>query len=102
MEIKARLNKPYTEKERMNFIVQYNHNLNYEVRETEEELQAWDYTTKEKAEQKKLARIEEIKEELAELDAKSIRPLRAGETEKLEELETQAEKLREELHKLMP
>lgn len=46
------------------------------------------------------ARIDEIKAELIELDSKTIRPLRAGETEKLQELETQAEELRKELQKL--
>lgn len=41
MEIKNRLNKPYTEQERIEFIVDNNHNLGYEIRETETELQAW-------------------------------------------------------------
>ena len=51
MEIKAELNKPYTEETRMNFIVEYNHNLGYEIRETETALQAWGYTEEEKQEQ---------------------------------------------------
>lgn len=59
MEIKATLQKPYTEEERMDFIVQYNHNQGYEIRETEEEIQAWGYTEEEIAEQKK-ARIQEL------------------------------------------
>ena len=41
MEIKAQLNKPYTEKQRIDFIVENNHKKGYEIRETEEELQAW-------------------------------------------------------------
>ena len=41
MEIKAQLNKPYTEKQRINFIVENNHKKGYEIRETENELQAW-------------------------------------------------------------
>lgn len=41
MEIKNRLNKPYTEQERIEFIVRNNHNNGYEIRETETELQAW-------------------------------------------------------------
>lgn len=41
MEIKNRLKKPYTEQERIEFIVNNNHNLGYEIRETETELQAW-------------------------------------------------------------
>lgn len=51
MEIKAQLNKPYTEEERMNFIVEQNHTLGYEIRETEEALEAWGYTEEEKEEQ---------------------------------------------------
>ena len=47
MEIKATLEKPYTENQKLNFIVQYNHNLGYEIEETDEELQAWGYTEEE-------------------------------------------------------
>jgi hypothetical protein len=59
MEIKAILQKPYTENERMDFIVQYNHNLRYEIKETETELQALDYSKEELAEQEK-ARVQEL------------------------------------------
>ena len=41
MEIKEILKKPYTEQERIEFIVRNNHNNGYEIRETETELQAW-------------------------------------------------------------
>lgn len=41
MELKNKLNKPYTEQERIEFIVRNNHNNGYEIRETETELQAW-------------------------------------------------------------
>ena len=44
MEIKATLQKPYTENERMNFVVVYNHNQGYVIEETETELQALGYT----------------------------------------------------------
>ena len=47
MEIKAILEKPYTENEKLNFIVEYSHNLGYEIRETEEAIQAWGYTEEE-------------------------------------------------------
>ena len=47
MEIKATLKKPYTENERMDFIVQYNHGMGYEIIETEEEIQALGYTEEE-------------------------------------------------------
>lgn len=59
MEIKAILQKPYTENERMDFIVQYNHNLRYEIKETEVELQALDYSEEELDEQEK-ARVQEL------------------------------------------
>lgn len=47
MEIKATLNKPYTDEQRLNFIVENNHQQGYEIRETETELQAWGYTDEE-------------------------------------------------------
>lgn len=53
MEIKAALNKPYTETDKIDFIVTYNHNSGYEIRETEEQLQAWGYTEEEKEEQER-------------------------------------------------
>ena len=53
MEIKDRIVKPYTEKERMDFIITQNHNKGYEIKETETELQAWGYTITEIAEQEK-------------------------------------------------
>lgn len=51
MEIKAELQKPYTEDKRINFIVEYNHNLGCEIRETETALEAWGYTQAEKEQQ---------------------------------------------------
>lgn len=47
MIIKDTLVKPCTEEDRINFIVQNNHNCGYEIRETEEEYQAWGYTEEE-------------------------------------------------------
>ena len=40
MEIIATLQKPYTDKERNDFIVKYNHNQCYEIEETDEALLA--------------------------------------------------------------
>lgn len=57
MEIKATLNKPYTEEQRINFIVEQNHNNGYEIRESELALESWGYTEEEKAEQE----VERIK-----------------------------------------
>ena len=51
-------------------------------------------------EREKQKRISEIKSELNEIDMKSIRPARAGEAEKLKELENQAVELRKELSTL--
>lgn len=51
MEIKNVLNKPFSEKQRMDFIVTNNHQQGYEIRETETALEAWGYTEEEKEEQ---------------------------------------------------
>ena len=59
MEIKAQLDKPYTEEERINFIVEYNHQQGYTIEETEEALLAMGYTEEEKQQQEK-ARIQEL------------------------------------------
>lgn len=53
MEIKAQLLKPYTEQERMDFIVEQNHRQDYEIRETETALEAWGYTKEEKQEKER-------------------------------------------------
>lgn len=59
MEIKAELKKPYTEEQRLNFIVENNHKLGYEIRETQTELQAWGYTNEELLKQAKQAKYNE-------------------------------------------
>lgn len=59
MEIKATLQKPYTESERIDFIINYNHNQGYIIEETEAELQALGYTEEELALQEK-ERIQEL------------------------------------------
>ena len=48
MEIKAELKQPYTDDERMAFVVEQNHKLGYEIRETETALEAWGKTDEEK------------------------------------------------------
>lgn len=47
MEIKARLKKPYIEEEYADFIIEYNHNKGYEIKDAVTELQAWGLTNKE-------------------------------------------------------
>ena len=53
MEIKAELLKPYSKKQRMDFVIEYNHNQGYTIEETEDSLQALGYTEEEKALQEK-------------------------------------------------
>ena len=53
MELKATLEAPYTEEQKVEFIIEQNHNLGYEIRgEQPETLTAWGYTEEEKAEQR--------------------------------------------------
>lgn len=59
MEIKSKLKQPYTENQRMDFIVEQNHKNGYEIRETETALEAWGLTEEEIAQQKQ-ARIQEL------------------------------------------
>ena len=51
MEIKAILKQPYTEQEKINFIVEQNHKLGYIIEEQETKLVALGYTEQEKQEQ---------------------------------------------------
>lgn len=51
MEIKSLLEKPYTDNQKANFIVENNHNKGYEIRETGIALEAWGYTEEEKEQQ---------------------------------------------------
>ncbi len=77
MEIKATLNKPFNEEQRISFVVEENHTNGYEIKETENALEAWGYTEEEKQAQAKEARKAELIAELAELDLKQIRPMAA-------------------------
>lgn len=78
MEIKAELKQPYTDKQRMDFIVEQNHKLGYEIKETETSLEAWGYTEQEKQEQRKeqIAKFSMTKREmfLGLYQAKQITP----------------------------
>lgn len=47
MEIKAELNKPYTESERLSFIVEQNHKLGYAIEEQEDKIVALGKTDEE-------------------------------------------------------
>lgn len=59
MEIKATLNKPYSENERMDFIVLNNHQLGYEIKETDTALEAWGQDEDEKLKQAKKIKYKE-------------------------------------------
>ena len=59
MEIKSELLKPYTEEQKLSFIVEQNHKKGYEIRETETALEAWGYTEEEIDLQEK-ERIQEL------------------------------------------
>ena len=59
MEIKAELHKPYSEEQRLDFIVKNNHEQCYEIKETELALEAWGYTEEEKEEQER-ERIQQL------------------------------------------
>lgn len=50
MEIKAILKKPYTNKQRADFIVENNHRLGYEIKESKDCLEAWGMTQEEQEE----------------------------------------------------
>ena len=73
MEIKAQLNKPYVEEQRIDFIIQYNHNLGYEIEETNNALEAWGKTPEEFEQEQKTIQKQKIQRELEELDKKRIR-----------------------------
>lgn len=59
MEVKYELLKPYTDEQRINFIIEYNHNQGYEIQETETALQALGYT-QEELDQQKAERIAKL------------------------------------------
>lgn len=84
MEIKSTLNKPYTDKQRVDFIVQNNHRQGFEIRETELALEAWGYTEEELIEQQKQARNLEIDQKIAELNEMCIPEIVNGNTENIE------------------
>lgn len=83
MEIKAQLNKPYTEEQRIDFIVANNHNLGYEIRETELAMEAWGYTQEEIIEQEKQRRNSEIDSKIKELQEMALKDILQGNAENI-------------------
>lgn len=108
MEIKATLNNPYNEEQRISFIVEQNHQKGYEIKETEKALEAWGFTAEEIEQKAKEQRRKELLEELDNIDLKTIRALRAisagtgteADKKKLEDLEEQAAEIRQQLKEL--
>lgn len=60
MEIKAELKKPYTPKERCDFIVEQNHRKGYEIRQTDKGLEAWGYSEDEKKARERKQAIDDL------------------------------------------
>ena len=83
MEIKAELLKPYTEKERMDFIVEQNHHNGYEIRKTDSALEAWGYTEEEKQEKEHERRNEEIDNKIKELQIMALPEVLNGNIENI-------------------
>ena len=84
MEIKATLNKPYIEQQRIDFIVTNNHKLGYEIRETSTELQAWGYTAEEITEQEKERRKLEVQNKIKELNQYAVDYIRIGDQKEID------------------
>ena len=71
MEIKAELNKPYTEQEKINFVVEQNHRLGYIIDEQEDKLVALGYTEQEELQQAKEIKFKEILDKAYEYENKT-------------------------------
>ena len=105
MELKNTLNKPYTHAQRLDFIVQNNHQQGFEIKETETALEAWGKTEEEKSAEAKQAQRAELIAQLDALDLKAIRAMRAiqagvgtqEDNQHLAEIELQAEQLRQQI-----
>lgn len=61
MELKARLEKPCSSKERANFVVEYSYKLNYTIEETDDSILAWGYTDDEQTEHRIIRKKSETK-----------------------------------------
>ena len=100
MELKSKIKKPYSNKERADFIVQ---NKGYEIRETSKELQAWGKTAEEQTayeeEVAKTNRINELEAYLTSTDWYAIRKADNGE-DMPEEIRTARQEARDEISRL--
>ena len=78
MEIKAQLLKPYTEKQKIDFIVEQNHRNSYEIKETETALEAWGYTEEEIKQELIEKRNLEIKQKISDLEKMALSEVLEG------------------------
>ena len=83
MKIIATLKKPYTEEQKMEFIVNYNHNLQCQIKETDVELQAHGFTDEEIEKQQKQARNTEIDSKIKELQIMALPEVLNGNIENI-------------------
>lgn len=97
MEIKSELLKPYTEKQRADFIVENNHTKGYEIKETEKALEAWGYSEEEKQEQECERRNQEINQKISELEQMAISDVLQGNKENVNTYNQVITSLRENL-----
>lgn len=106
-----KLESPYTEDAKRSFIIKHNHNLGLRIAYTPNAIYALEeyedlvdnevITNHEYIVQKeKEAKRQEILKQLDSLDIKSIRAIRAGETEYIALYEEEAKKLRKQLQEL--
>ena len=84
MEIKTTLKKPYEEIDRLHFIIQNNHKLGYEIRETSTELQAWGYTAEEITEQEKERRKLEVQNKIKQLNEYAMDYIRINDQKEID------------------
>ena len=109
------LEKPYTPRQRADFIVDNNHRNNKEIVETDKALYAlepWEKVENDqviedregyeerKQQEEKAARRQGLLQQLDELDLKSIRAIRAGDQDYIAQYEAQAQELRRQLAEL--
>lgn len=83
MKIIATLKKPYTEVQKMDFIVEYNHNLQCQIKETDVEIQALGFTDEEIEEQQKQERNSEIDSKIQELQIMALPEVLNGNIENI-------------------
>lgn len=84
MQVIATLNKPCTEQQERDFIVQYNHIKGCQISETSSQFEAWDFTAEEIAEQEKQAKITKINSKIKELESESVYDVLNGNLENVQ------------------